>query len=136
MSILAMDLGQSKSVFVFRNEQGEERFGTFNTQSDSLRKVLARHRPTLVVLEVGPLAAMVHDLAVELGLGVIVADTSQDAWSWRNVKRKTDRDDALKLLRLAMVGQLNPVHVPTATMRQWRGLLTAREATVVAQTRC
>lgn len=136
MSILAIDLGLSKSVFVFRHDDGQERFGSFNTRSDELRKLLLKHRPALVVVEVCPLAALVHDLGVELGIRTIVADTTQDAWTWRNVKRKTDRDDALKLLRLAMVNQINPVYIPSATMRQWRSLLQAREAAVVVQTRC
>jgi transposase len=136
MSILAIDLGQSKSVFVFGGDQREERFGSFNTTSDAVRKILIKHQPTLVVVEICPLAAMVHDIAAELGIRALVADTTQDAWAWRNVKRKTDRDDALKLLRLAMVNQINPVHIPPAEMRQWRGLLKAREAAVVAQTRC
>ena len=136
MSILAIDLGQSKSVFVFGGNKREERFGSFNTNSGAVRKILMKHRPTLVVIEICPLAAMVYDIGRELGMPVLVADTTQDAWSWRNVKRKTDRDDALKLLRLAMVDQINPVHIPPVEVRQWRGLLKAREAAVVAQTRC
>lgn len=137
MSILALDLGQSKTVFcMFREDTGEYSFGTVNTCSDALRKLFVKQRPAQIVLEVCPIAARVYDLAAELGIHTIVADTTQDAWTWRNVKRKTDRDDALKLLRLAMVKQINPVHIPPAIMRQWRGLLKAREAAVRAQTRC
>jgi transposase len=136
MSILAIDLGQSKSVYAFRGLDGKEQFGGFSTTDAQLRKLLACCAPRQVVVEVCPLAAKVHDIARELGIAVVVADTTQDAWAWRNVKRKTDRDDALKLLRLALVGQLNPVHVPSPLMRQWRTLIQSREAAVVAQTRC
>jgi transposase len=136
VSILAIDLGQSKSVFAFRGPDGEEQLGSINTNDSALRRLLARLAPKRVVIEVCPLAARVHDIAQELGVAVLVADTTQDAWTWRNVKRKTDRDDALKLLRLAAVDQLNRVHVPSPVMRQWRGLLQAREAAVAAQTRC
>jgi len=137
MVILAIDLGQSKSVFCwFCTRTGEYRFGSFNTRREQVRKVLVRQAPELVVVEVCPLAAVVHDLAVELGLRIIVADPTQDAWKWRNVKRKTDQEDALKLARLAALEQLNPVHIPTSVMRQWRQLLVAREAVVAAQTRC
>ncbi|MHC4092127.1 MAG: IS110 family RNA-guided transposase [Planctomycetota bacterium] len=137
MSILAIDLGQSKSVWCkLETDSGACRFGSFQTRSEVLRKVLQKHAPELVVVEVCPLAARVHDLAAELGLRTLVADPTQDAWRWRNVKRKTDRDDALKLARLAALGQLNAVHVPSPVMRQWRQLLTAREATVAARTRC
>lgn len=136
MSILAIDLGQSKSVFAFRGDDGKERVGSVSTTDVQLRKLFSRLAPQQVVIEVCPLAARVHDLGRALGIAVLVADTTQDAWTWRNVKRKTDRDDAFKLLRLACVGQLNPVHVPSPVMREWRGLIQAREATVVAQTRC
>ena len=123
-------------MFAFRGRDGQEKLGSFDTNDGQLRKLLARLAPKQIVVEVCPLAAKVHDIAQEFGIPVLVADTTQDAWSWRNVKRKTDRDDALKLLRLALVGQLNPVHVPSPVMRQWRTLIQAREATVVAQTRC
>jgi transposase len=137
MLILAMDLGQSKSVFcLFETRTAQFRFGSFNTRSDQVRKVLRQHSPHQVVVEVCPLAALVYDIAAELGMRTLVADTTQDAWAWRNVKRKTDRDDALKLARLAALGQLNPVHIPTPVVRQWRRLLTGRKAAVAEQTRC
>jgi transposase len=137
MKILAIDLGQSKSVYcALSTKTGECAFGTFNTRREHIQKTLTQTAPDLVVVEVCPQAALVHDIASELGLRIQVADTTQDAWTWRNVKRKTDRDDALKLARLAAVGQINPVHIPSPTMRQWRRLLTAREATVASLTRC
>ena len=37
---------------------------------------------------------------------MIVTNTNGEAWAWKNVKRKTDKDDALKLARLASVGEL------------------------------
>ncbi len=36
-----------------------------------------------------------------LGHKTIVCSTNEDAWRWTNVKRKTDKDDALKLARMA-----------------------------------
>ena len=55
---------------------------------------------------------------------------------WKNVKRKTDRDDALKLARLAALGQLQPVHIPPPRIRQWRQLLNERATLVGETTRC
>jgi transposase len=89
-----------------------------------------------VVIESGPLAARVHDLLVAQKVKVLVADPTREAWSWKNVKRKTDPDDALKLVRLALVGQINPVHVPAPAVRQLRALLEYRRAIVGEQTRC
>ena len=102
------------------------------------------------MIEICPLAAMVYDIGRELGIFVLVADATQDAdvtqdaWRWRNVKRKTDRDDALELARLASIGQINPVkigqinpvHIPVMSMRHWRAMLEQRQALVETQVRC
>jgi transposase len=137
MKIVAIDLGQSKSVFCrFDTTAGDYRFGSLATTGERIRTLLQRERPDQVVVEICPLAAVVHDVAGELGLKVIVADTTQDAWRWKNSKRKTDRDDALKLARLAALGQLNPVHIPSPRMREWRRAVEHRQTLVAEVTRC
>jgi len=136
MMIFAMDLGSSKSaICTLDTGSGQVQHGSCPTQAAKIRTLLQRRRPDLVVVEVSPLAAMVHDVAVELGLAIQVADPTQDAWRWRNVKRKTDRDDALKLARLAALGQINPVHIPEPRMRQWRELVEYRQSLVAERTR-
>ena len=37
----------------------------------------------------------------------LICSTNEDAWSWSNVKRKTDKDDALKLARMAAMNELD-----------------------------
>ena len=64
-------------------------------------------------------------MAGALKIEVQIAGTTQDAWQWRNVKRKTDKD-ALKLARLSALGQINCVHIPSPRMRQWRRLIEQR----------
>lgn len=135
MLIFAMDLGVSKSAICLLDTKTlAVRQGGCRTSAERIRTLLQRHRPDLVVVEVSPLAAMVHDVGVALGLRVLVADTTQDAWRWKNVKRKTDRDDALKLARLAAIEQINPVHIPDPQMRQWRELVEYRTALVAEVT--
>jgi transposase len=137
MKIVAIDLGQSKSVFCeFDTTTGEYGFSRLITTAERIHTLLQRERPDQVVVEICPLAATVHDVATELGLDVIVADTTQDAWRWKNNKRKTDRDDALKLARLGALGQLNPVHIPSPRMRQWRRAVEHRQTLVAEVTRC
>jgi hypothetical protein len=65
----------------------------------------------------------VHDLATSLGVAVTVVHTIGDErWRWRKVKRKTDKDDALKLARLALLGELPPaVHMPSPAQRRGTG---------------
>jgi transposase len=102
MRILAIDFGLNNwAVCVLETEGNLVRNETCRTRPDRLRALFEKRNPDLVVVEVSPLAAMVHDIAVEMGLPIEVADPTQDAWKWRNVKRKTDRDDALKLARAA-----------------------------------
>lgn len=136
MLILAIDLGLSNSVFCTLDTQtGVVEFGRVATRSICLRALFAKLHADLVVIESGSLAALVWDVAYELGQRIVVADTTQDAWRWKNVKRKTDQDDALKLARLAAVGQINPVHVPSREVRQWRQLIEQRQTAVQERTR-
>ena len=75
MRILAIDLGQSKSVSCeFDTETGEYRFKTFDTTGPVVRKLLEKSQADQVVIEICPLAAMVYDIGRELGMAVLVAD--------------------------------------------------------------
>jgi transposase len=137
MTILALDLAKSKSVFChFDTVTGEVTFGDVLTKRAQLRALLEKRRPERVVIEICPLAGWVHDLVKELKIEIQVADPTQDAWKWKNVKRKTDEDDALKLARLSALGQLNLVHIPSPKMRQWRRLIELRHTLIVERTRC
>ena len=137
MLILGLDLGQSKSAWAqMDTATNEYKEGWVTMEDAALLRLLERCHPQQLVIESGPLAARVHDLARAHGIAVLVADTTAEAWCWRNVKRKTDRDDALKLVRLAALGQINPVHMPAPAVRQLRALLEYRRAMTAEQTRC
>jgi transposase len=134
--VFATDRGSSKSALcTLDTATGAVRHSTCRTQAARIRTLLQRPRPALVVIEISPLAALVHDVAVSLGIAIQVADATQDAWRWRNVKRQTDRDYARKLARLAALGQLNPVHLPEPQMRPWRALVEYRQTPVAERTR-
>lgn len=75
-----------------------------------------------------------HDLCVALGAGVTVIHANGEPWQWRRVKRKTDRDDALKLAKLALMDQLPAVHVPSPDGRQKRRLILHRRSVVARRT--
>ena len=72
-------------------------------------------------------AGWVHDACTAAGYKVLVCNANQEAWKWKNVKRKTDRDDALKLAKLAAVGQLVPVYIPCERQREYRSLVKYRK---------
>jgi transposase len=142
-TILGLDLGKFKSVCCAMDAAtGTHRFETIATTPDALHDLLARHAAdgagVLLVVEACDAAGWVHDLAVALGVAVTVVHTQGDErWKWRKVKRKTDRDDALKLARLARLGELPhpPVHVPSPRRRQWRRLVVHRRSVVNRRTR-
>jgi transposase len=49
------------------------------------------------------------------------------SFAGNNVKRKTDKDDALKLARMAAMGELKPVHMPSEQHREFRSLVKYRK---------
>jgi transposase len=59
-----------------------------------------------------------------------VANTASEAWKFKHTKRKTDRDDALRLAQLEALGQLPEVVTPAKSVREWRGLIAHRQALV------
>ncbi len=135
MRILALDVGQSKSVAcVYQAGTGEHRFTTIPTRPAEVHDLVAAETPARVVIEIGPLAGWICDLCRALGVEVQAADTTHEAWRWRNIKRKTDRDDALKLARLSAMNQIHPVHVPEPGVRGWRELIAYRHALVGRRT--
>jgi transposase len=126
--ILAIDLGKFKSVTCLLNtETNETEFWTMSTDRQYLLTVLKNYVPDLVVVESCGLAGWVHDVCTAEGYEVLVCNPNQEAWKWKHVKRKTDRDDALKLAKLAALGQLVPVYIPCQQQREYRRLVKYRK---------
>jgi transposase len=130
-TILALDLGKFKSVAcAYKGDPATAAFTSVPSDRDHLKKLFARYQPTIVVIEACLLAGWVHDLCCELGLVCHVANTASEAWKFKHTKRKTDRDDALRLAQLFVLGQLPTVCVPAPQTRQWRALIATRQTLV------
>jgi len=130
-TIVAIDLGKYKSVACVHNEAtGEFRFTSFETTRSELHRLLAKEQPAVVVIEACLLAGWVHDLCGQLGIRCLVANTASEAWKFKHLKRKTDKDDALRLAQLYLLDQLPTVTLPPAAVRQWRSLIACRQALV------
>jgi transposase len=126
--ILAIDLGKYKCVACVHDQAtGEYRFTTFDTSRADLQKLLGKEQPAVVVIEACLLAGWVHDLCGELGVRCLVANTASEAWKFKHLKRKTDKDDALRLAQLYLLDQLPTVTLPPTAVRQWRSLIAARQ---------
>jgi len=131
MKILALDLGKYKTVgCIYEAASGQHCFATSATTPAGLAQLVSQVKPERVVIEVCNLAGWVCDLLRGLGVAVQVANTSEDAWRWRKVKKKNDRADALKAAQLSAVNQLREVHIPKIEVRQWRALIAFRQQLV------
>jgi transposase len=131
MKILAIDLGKFNSVAcLFDTTTNQSEFETFATQHLTFEWILNKTQPHQVIIETCSISGWVHDLIDGLGYKVVVANPSAEAWRWKNVKRKTDKDDALKLAKLAALEQISSVHVPNAAQRQYRSLVKYRKTLV------
>jgi len=140
-SIIALDLGKFKTVACVMDAADRSHvFETIEMSPATLHDLLARHATTAhpaqthVVFETCDCAGWVYDVCAALGLTAHVVAAHGEAWQWRRVKRKTDRDDALKLARLALLDQLTIVHMPSPERRQRRRLILHRRSVVSRRT--
>jgi transposase len=129
-SILAIDLGKYKSVACAYRSGAEPSFHTLASNPEAFVRLCRRHRPDVVVIEACLLAGWVHDLCVGAGFACKVANTASESWKFKHSKRKTDRDDALRLAQLEALGQLPVVCLPDLQTRQWRQLIALRQKLV------
>src|SRR5438046_1481064 len=138
--ILALDLGKFNSVLcVYDPATHEHRFVAAQTTPQTIHDLLIAQQSddpsqTLLVIETCDVAGWVHDIAVALGTNVAVANPAHEAWRWTRVKRKTDKDDALKLAKLTVLGQLPTAHMPSPQQRQRRRLVHYRRVLVDRRT--
>ena len=131
MKILALDLGKYKTVgCAYERETSKHRFKASFTTPAALAQLVKEVKPDRVVIEVCNIAGWVCDLLRGMGVEVQVANTNDDAWRWRKVKKKNDRRDALKAAQLSAVNQIREVHIPTIEVRQWRALIAFRQQLV------
>ena len=136
MKILALDLGKYKTVGCeYERETGRHRFRATMTTPTALHKLVQEVEPERVVIEVCSIAGWVSDLVRGMGIEIQVANTADDSWRWRKVKKKNDRQDALKAARLSAVNQIREVHIPATDVRQWRALIAYRQQMVWRRTK-
>jgi hypothetical protein len=137
MNILAMDLGKYKTVFCeYSAIDGEHTFGAVKTTPQEIHDLLVEKEPDRVVMEVCGIAGWIGDITEVLGIETETACAMHDAWRWKNVKKKTDKEDALKLAKLSAMGQLPTVHMPPKPVREKRAILKHRQRLVHYRTSC
>ena len=128
MMILALDLGKFNTMCCFFDTKTRKHtFLNATTDRNYLTTVFKKHKIDLVVMEACGPSGWINDLAVSCGHKTLVCSTNEDAWKWSNVKRKTDKDDALKLARMASMNELKAVHMPSEQHREFRSLVKYRK---------
>jgi transposase len=138
--ILAFDLGKFNSVLCdFDPATAAHCFVALTTDRESIRSLLDKvaavdRSTTLVVFETCEISGWVYDLITPMGFTIAVANPAGEAWRWTKIKRKTDRDDAFKLAKLASMNQLPTVHMPSPQQRQKRRLVHHRRSLVQRRT--
>ena len=131
MNILALDLGKYNTVFCDYNSlTGEHHFGKVKTTPQAMHDLMVEKDPQKVVLEICHIAGWIVDMARTLGKATETANTAHDAWCWKNVKKKNDKEDALKLAKLSAMHQLPTVYIPPQEVREKRALITYRQSLV------
>ncbi len=127
--IMAIDLGKFKSVVCnYQAPSGEHDFITINTNPQELHDLLVDLEPEVVVVEVCGIIGWVYDLVRSLDIEIKVANTNDERWRKRRIKRKTDRLDALKLARLTAMNELPEVYIPELMVREKRALINYRKS--------
>lgn len=135
MKILAIDIGKFKSVAcIYLSNSAEHRFLTIATNPQDFHDLIVDVDPDRVVIEIGSQAGWICDMVRALKIEIQVANPNHEGWRWKSVKRKTDRDDALKLAQLSIMNQLPIVYVPSKKIRQWRNLINFRHTFVRRRT--
>jgi transposase len=115
------------------NARGRE-FGKIGTTRQEVAKLLDVRRPDRLVIEAGGPSGWVSDVAKERKIAVQVANVNDSRWQWKRVKKKSDREDALKMAQMSELGCLPTVHMPDAKARQWRSLIEYRHGLVDRRT--
>src|SRR6516164_6977412 len=129
-TILALDLGKYKSVACVYRAADDLRFTTVTSSRQELGRLIDTCQPAIVLFEACLLAGWVRDLCADKGVKCLVANTTSEAWKFKHLKRKTDRDDALRLAEVYRLGKFPAVAIPAKEVREHRALIETRQKLV------
>jgi transposase len=136
MVILAIDLAKAKSLFCwYQGVDGSHVMRTVPSTPQAFHDALVEQKVDRVIIEVCDMAGWIKDLCQQLGLELRIANANSEGWRWRNVKKKTDKTDVLKLVSLSLTHQLPTVDLPDRPTRQWKSLILYRQKLIERRTR-
>jgi transposase len=133
---IGVDLGDKLSHYAILNEEGEViEEASFRNNAESIAKHFAKQPHARVAMEVGTQSAWIAREFKKLGHEVIVANSGELKWITSS-DTKNDRNDAVKLARLARADRnlLAPVEHRTAEQQADLAVIRARDALVRTRT--
>jgi transposase len=136
MKIIAFDLGKFNTMCCFFDSKTRKHsFLNAAIERNYLETIFRKHKIDVDVMEACGPSGWINDLAKCHDLKTLVCSTNEDTWKWSNVKRKTDKDDALKLARMAAMKELNAVHMPSEGHPSFDRSSSIAKRSMVASTR-
>jgi transposase len=133
---IGVDLGDKLSRYAIVNQEGVvEEEGCFRNKAESIAKHFGKQERARVAMEVGTQSAWIAREFTKLGHEVIVANARELKWITSS-DTKNDRNDAVKLARLARADRhlLAPVEHRTAEQQAELAVIRARDALVKSRT--
>jgi len=132
-TILAIDLGKSKSVFCKMDTINlKPEFFTLKTTPQKFHDVFVQldQENSIVLFEVGGQCGWVSDMLRHLGMEFKVANVNHPSWKWSNNPNKSDKNDAHRLAVMYHCGNFPEVYIPVKEVRQKRSLIYYRQKLV------
>ena len=133
---IGVDVGDKMSRYAILDEEGQAvEEGSFRNHAASIAKHFGNRGRARVALEVGTQSAWIAREFAQLGHEVIVANARELKWITSS-DTKNDRNDAMKLARLARADRnlLAPVEHRTAEQQAELAVIRARDALVRSRT--
>ena len=140
MKYAGLDYHSSRSSICVLDQGGNKVFtrevkGSWITVVEEFKKIKASSSdPIAVCFEASCGSGHLYDQLRLVVDKVIVANPAQMRVIYR-CKRKNDRIDALKLARALALDAVPKVHVPSLSVREWRGMIVCRSRLVSKRTR-
>lgn len=127
MHYVGVDVHQRRSSVCILNCDGKrvKEFSVKGNWADLLEQMQCLPRPFAVCYEASCGYGYLHEKFSALAQSVQVAHPGQLRLIYRS-KKKHDRIDAKKLAQLLYMDMVPQVHVPSANVRAWRGLIVYR----------
>jgi transposase len=140
MKFAGLDYHQSRSSICVLDQGGNkvltrEVKGPWTTVVEEFKRIKSSiSEPIAVCFEASCGSGHLYDELRLVVDRVVVANPGQMRVIYR-CKRKNDRIDALKLARALALDAVPTVHVPSLSVREWRGMIVCRSRLVAKRTR-